>query len=257
MTPYKGRLLCLLAILCPLLLLGCGGGSQSVSSGNISDQRGTLTLQVLFPQPLRSVASGSTSKADPGRYTLGDIPDGAFSLKIALTNPSTGAAIIPPRIVTAPASLSGVNTPVTINFAALPLGPIQVNVTAHPDTLGTENPLGVGSGTGTITPLGNTQLHIPLALTAKELKTANKINMSVASPGKMDALILDKDGNLLKTPLVFTSLDTSIATVPRNGISGTPIQVTVTQSAPSGSSVGIKVLEPDSGLATTVTFHVQ
>src|SRR5262249_42055762 len=135
------------------------------------------------------------------------------------------------------------DTPITINFALLPVGPVQIDVTAHPDTQALEAALGIGSGTGTIVPLGNTVVHIPLSLTAAELTTVSRIHISPGNPGSLKARILDKNCVLLKTPLKFSSSDTTIATVPATGISGVAIAVT---AAGQTGQVQIEVLEPDS-----------
>ena len=252
-APYKGlgSKEIALFLLCLFLTGGCGGG-QGVAVGGASKQSGGLTLQILFPQPQRSAALPSISRSS-GRYTAGDIPDGSYSVKILLTNPTTGENIVPPRIVTAPVSPNGINTPVTINFAALPVGTINIAVTAHPDTLAQELPLGVGAGTALITSLDTAQVHLPLTLTAKELKTASKIHLSQGDPGRMTALVLNKDEVLIKAPLQFFSSDTSIATVPATGMSG--VTILVTAGTRTGSVV-ITVLEPDSGLTASITFFV-
>ncbi|HLK59216.1 MAG TPA: hypothetical protein VKU00_21830 [Chthonomonadaceae bacterium] len=255
MPSYSTRSFWLLYLLAAVVTCGCGGGGESISVGNSGSRQGSLSLQVVFPQPLRSVGPEKASRTLDGRYLPGDIPDGSYSIKIVLTNPTTGMAVSPPRIVTAPLASSGsLATPITINFAALPLGPIQVDVTAHPDTQATETPLAIGSGTATIVPLGNTIVHIPLTLTADELTIVSKIHVSQGKPGSLTARILDKQGNLLKTPLLFSSADTTIATVPATGLSG--VAVAVTAGSQTGQ-VQIEVLEPDSGLHTFVTFLVQ
>ena len=195
-----------LLALCAILCSGCGGGGGGLSplpSAAVDSTRGTVAITLLFAANPPGRATAATKQADrrirPTRAFAGNIPYGALSVRVTVTNPVTGANLAPPRIVTAPANDSGLKPLINVQYAALPTGPVRVDVAAFPNDNATGNVLATGSVTGQITALQTTTLTAPMVLRVK------RISISPTDADGTTTLLLQAGGD--KIPIVATALD--------------------------------------------------
>ncbi|HLK59215.1 MAG TPA: hypothetical protein VKU00_21825 [Chthonomonadaceae bacterium] len=255
---FRNLALCVLG-LGIVLNVGCGGGGTGAPvSVTKTTQQGSLSMQILFPKPLTRSEMKTNSRSAKSHYSPGAIPDGSFAVKIVLSDPVSGNPIVPTRIVTAPIGLSGsLASPITINYPALPVGNVNVAVTAHGLTDASDPPLATGNSQGTVVPLGNTVVHILLNLTANSIKMVPaRQSVGFGQQGSVTATVFDKQGNTLLTPLQFSTNDPDLILLQNTGTSPATINMTVTNPNALDFAATVTVTEPDSGLTTSVTVNV-
>ena len=246
--------------LCAVLAGGCGGGGSAPAPASAAQSRGTVSVGLQFaslPKARAAVKGKTKSAAKPATRAPypGNIPVGTLSVQVTITNPSTGAALAPPRIVTAPADVNGVKPLVTVQYAALPAGPVRVDVSAFPNDNATGNVLATGSATGQITALQTTTLSAPMALTIKSL-TVSPNSIILGNDGGQANIVakaLDANGQPLDLPLQYISSDPDIADVQ---LGSDPTQATIISGVPTGT-IQITVYEPNSELSATVSVTVE
>ncbi|HLJ57508.1 MAG TPA: hypothetical protein VKT77_20895 [Chthonomonadaceae bacterium] len=246
-----------LLALCALATAGCGGGGAPATGS----ARGTVSVGLQFqPRPAApSKASGKTTVARTRQAFAGNIPFGALSVTVSLTNPSTGAALAPTRVVTAPFDTGGNLLPlITVQFASLPIGPVRVDVAAFPTVSATGNVLATGTATGTILPAQTITLTAPMVMRVVRV-VVNPPQLSINQDGDMAQIsgnALDANNQPLDLPLFFVSSDPDLASVaPTSGGSN---QATV--STPVGGSSGttqITVYEPNSQISATLPVTIR
>ncbi len=261
-------------------LPGCGGGSGTAN--NSSDPtRGTLALTLTFPPQsnfatraatktqTRAAAKAHTKATGTGTNPATGIPVGSATLKVTLTDPTTGAQLAAPRLVNGPLTSGTLPSMVTINFPLVPVGPVRVSAQAYPDTNAAQNPLATGQADGTVAPLTTTTINVPLTVTAATVRALpTSISLLLPPPSMplsdgtggtttpptatITGSVLNSANQPVLFPLVYISNDPMIARVnynPQN--SGT---ATVTGLLPGNTT--ITVVEVNSGLMATVPVTV-
>ena len=126
--------------LCAALAGGCGGGGGGIAAQTPlvqSAQRGAMAVKLQFapkpPKRTASAKSGGSRKPVTRETYAGNIPYGTLSVRVTVVNPTTGATLAPPRIITAPADVSGLKPLINVQYASLPVGPVRVDVAAFPN----------------------------------------------------------------------------------------------------------------------------
>lgn len=216
-----------------LALAGCGGSSSGSSAA--VGARGKATLNVIWPD--RS-----------GRL----IPTAANSLTVTL---SQNGSTISSQTIARPAA--GQNTTST-TFTDLPIGNLDVAVSALPNADGTGVAQAVGAGTMTVA------VGTPGAVTVSLVSTAATLAVSPASPhigmggtGVFTASARDASNNivLLQTsgsePIVWSTSAPGIVT-----ISGTGPVATATGVAVGSSTVTARFTTDDGGDTITGSANV-
>jgi hypothetical protein len=246
----------LAAVLCG----GCGGGGTSMSTAALSSQnagRGTVAISLRFsakPAPRavfrRPHARGVFTPPTLPPYA-GNIPYGARSVRVSVSDPTTGTALAPPRVVFAPNTATGVDPLVTIQYAALPVGSVKVDVEAHPNSDGSGNTVAAGSTTGTVRALQTTSVTVPLVLTIKRIVVSpDALNLgSDGDTATISAVAQDAAGQPLDVPLMYLSVDPDIADVQAQ--SGDPTMANVVTGVPRGTTQ-LVAYEPNSGVFAVV-----
>ncbi len=243
--------------LCAMLSGGCGGGGGAAAPQFTADPtRGTVTVDLQFasaPAGRATVASKQKSGQEPRTRAgfAGNIPYGALSVRVNIVNPVTGAALAPERIVTAPATNSGLNPFVLIQFAALPVGPVRIDIAAFPKLDATGNALATGSVGGQIAAGQSITLAAPMTLTVTRV-TVNPTQLTLivlGTPAPIVAQALNASNQPLEFPLRYVSDDPDIADVSLSTQS--PGQILVKAPKVIGQTQ-ITVVEPNSGLSAIV-----
>lgn len=247
-----------------LTLAGCGGGGSNLATGQTGSQnasRGAVALNLQFaaqPTATKSRTAISAHNSDISMRTrapyAGNIPYGALSVRVVVTDPATGAEVAPARLITRPATTSGVVPLVTVQYPALRIGAVKVDVAALPNDDGTGNALAVGSVTGQIAAQTTTTLTAPMTLTIDHITVSQKsISLDVVNNSAgFDAIPMDKNNQPLDYILQFVSADPDIVTVFPTG--DTSAQV-IRQSVRGASE--ILVYEPNGGVFATVSIFNQ
>ena len=244
--------------LCATLAGGCGGGGASLAPQSPSEQnaqRGAVALDLQFASiPLSRAASGKAgiSRTPVTRAVYpGNIPYGALSVRVTVVNPTTGATLAPPRIITAPADTNGLKPLINVQYAALPVGPVRVDVAAFPNDNATGTVLAVGSVSGQITALQTTALSAPMTLTIVKI-TANPSQVNLAADGDRATITVmgtDGSGQLLDLPYMFVPNDPDMVSVtvdPQNHGMATIV------SANIRGTTRITAYDPNSELFTVI-----
>jgi len=248
MDPIFTRRTLLCAGLTLPLFAGCGGGSGTAASNVAGGTRGTVTLTLNMP-PSRTPRTAAKTRA------AGDfIPLGTRAVQVAITDATTGAAVAPSQLITAPFANTTSPTIVTARFANVPVGSIRVQVTAFPDAAGQQTPLANGSATGQVNAGATTSLLVPLTLTLAKLSTSPDtviVDPTVTSSNHtatITASALDGSNRTLNLPVYWLSMDPGVAQVtfdPAN-----PTVATIT--GVSFGSATVVLVEPNSGMSATV-----
>jgi len=241
-----------------LLSAGCGGGggTASVPTSSTDRSNGTLALKLTFPAYNRAAKTPKTVSAQT-RSFAGNIPIGTQLVKLTVTN-TTNNTLLASRSVNAPIVNGGLPSLVTINFAAIPAGPVTVTATAFPDSAGQLNAIATGSAAGTVQPLTTTDLTVSMALTLSSV-TINPPSADLIAPPSssgtsvvLNAVVVDAANKPLVLPIQWTTSDPGVATLTIS--SSNPAQVTINAVAPGTST--ITVYEPNSGLTATSLITV-
>jgi hypothetical protein len=263
----RGLLACLaLAAVC---LVGCGGGGSSSQPGSSSTSlatdatHGALSFRIVFPKVTRSVnAPHPARRTAHGRVVgTGLIPRGSHSVKITLTNPTTGVLLTPERVVSDTQRPDGVEGSISVGFALLPVGPVMVDIKANPDIAASGNPLATGSATGQIIAFDTNTLDIGLELTISSLvltpptQTLHLFPMP-GQTGQVTGMALDANGQPLIYPLEYSVDNTEAATI--SAVSADFMQATIMPMFASTNpvTVNVTVSEPNSGMTATVQVIV-
>jgi hypothetical protein len=251
----------LIGIACGLVVLlsaGCGGGggTANVTASNSDRSNGALTLNLTFPAYNRAAKTPKTLSAHT-RGFAGNIPIGTQLVKLTVTNTTTNT-LLASRSVNAPIVNGGLPSLVTINFAAIPAGPVTVTATAFPDLAGQLNAIATGSVSGTVQPLATTDLTVSMGLTLSSLTinppSADLIAPPTSAQGSvvLNAVVVNAANKPLVLPIQWTTSDPGVASLtvsPSN-----PAQVTINSVAVGTST--ITVYEPNSGLTATSIITV-
>jgi hypothetical protein len=221
--------------------------------------RGARTASTALA-PLRTATTGIAGQAH-GRAIFGppnlppyagNIPFGALSVRVTVTNPTTGAELAPQRIVGRPANNGSLEPLVNIQYAALPVGPVKVDVQAYRGLAGSGSLLATGSAAGQISALQLTTLTAPMKLTITHV-TVNPNHLALGTDGDrgtFTAQALDANDNPIDMLIFYLSADPDIANVMISPID--PMSAIVTTGQPPGLTE-IIAYEPNSGLFATVT----
>lgn len=239
---------------------GCGGGGSAGLQSGVShgETRGTVSVNLQFPGASAGPVDGKAAARDengPSAYA-GNIPYGARSVRVSLTNPSTGAVLAPARIVTSPTGQNGVQPRITAQFAALSVGPVRVDVAAFPKIDGSGNAVATGSVSGQISAGQTTVLDAPMRLTIRTL-TANPTQLSLQSDGdsaQITVTALDASNQSLTVPIRFVATDPDILMVQQSSLDPAMALVSTTQIR---GATRITVVEPNSGLEANVPVVVR
>jgi hypothetical protein len=253
-----------------IALGGCGSGDSTLPpvGSQVADQtpgptRGSLEFHVVFPAK-RSVAKAPapTRANGPGGYD-GSIPLGSNSVKISVSDPTTGTLLLPARVVSRSDRPNGVNGTITVGFALLPVGPIKVDVAAYPSRDATGNALAIGTTTAQIVANATMPATVLMALTVTKLvvgppsQTIHTQTTGGPTSVTIDGQAQDAQGNALVYPLTYSSDNTGIADV--TAVSADFMHATVTgqQTPEVPMTVTITVMEPNSGLTGTANVIVE
>ncbi len=213
-----------------LLLAGCGGSSAgSVASAGA---KGKATLNVIWPDQIAR-----------------QIPVAANSLTVTL---SQGGSAVATQTIARPAA--GTNTTST-TFTALPVGSLDVAVSAFPTTDGTGVAQANGAGTMAVS------VGTPGAVTVSLVSTVSTLAISPATPhigiggtGTLTASARDASNNIVLLqatgvePITWTSSAPGILT-----IAGTGPVATATGVAAGSSTITARFVTDDAGDVVTGT----
>ncbi|HLJ57506.1 MAG TPA: hypothetical protein VKT77_20885 [Chthonomonadaceae bacterium] len=251
------------AALAAPLLAGCGGGMATA--------RGAVAISLRFasiPANLKAISGKSVRKANrtntKGRRLTfsrvayaGNIPVGSRAVTVNIVNPATGASLAPQRIVTAPVDATGVIKPlVTVEFAALPAGPIRVVVAAFPSEDATGFPLATGSVSGTVPAGQTTTLNALMILTITKL-SISPVSVLLSANDESQQIVataVNAAGQVLDLPLLYISSDPDIADVDEN--SADPRRAIIAIGNAHGTTQ-VTVVEPNSELTAVVRVTYQ
>jgi hypothetical protein len=256
MKSFRNFCVALAAVALPALA-GCGGGGSNLSSASAQDAtRGAVTFNLQFAaSPLSSsgraapVHTRNKFGPPPLPAFAGNIPYGTNSVRVVVTDPNTGAELAPARLVLKPATTSGVAPLLTVQYHALRVGPVKVDVSALPNHDGTGNALAVGSVTGQIVAQTTTTLTAPMTLTINHITVSpdsHSFNPDATS-GDLTASALDSNGQPLEYILQFVSADPDIVSVFPTGDSTAQVF-----AGRARGTTEVLVYEPNSGISTTV-----
>ncbi len=216
-----------------IVITGCGGGGHTaVLAPGQSANRGVLTLKVTFPKRKSGNAASKKSRhAHVGRPSMGggggydgSIPQGTLSVKVVLLNPTTGAALALPQVIQAPPDSAGVDTPQTVSFTNLPVGPVRVQVQAFPTLMadtaqgpGEGNPIAVGTSDAQIVANQTVASQVLLQLTIDHVTLTPSGVTLIPFQGQnsviMTAQAFDKNNAPLIYPFTFDTSDLNVATI--------------------------------------------
>jgi len=243
------------AVLSTALSGGCGGGGSSLSPQSASNQastRGDVTVNLQFAN--RPASRAALQPRNGGRFTpgptppyAGNIPFGALSVRITVTNPATGKELAPAGVVRDPADSSGIKPLVTVQFAALPVGPVRLDVSAFPNHDGTGSVLATGSVSGQIMPLQMTTLSAPMALTVRTVTVSPKTVTLDGDTADITASAQDANSLPLDLPLTFFATDPDIVSVFISSSNTARIIPNIARG-----KTEVVVVEPNSGLFDVV-----
>src|SRR5207253_638902 len=102
----------------------------------------------------------------------GSIPRGSHSVRITLTDPASGDSLSPARVVSDTERPDGITGSITVGFPLLRVGPVKVDVTAHPDLVAQGTPLATGSVTSSISANTTTSTSVQMVLTLNRIVVA-------------------------------------------------------------------------------------
>ena len=249
--------------LCATLAGGCGGGGASLAPQAPSEQnaqRGAVALDLQFASiPVSRAASGKAgiSRTPVSRAVYaGNIPYGALSVRVTVTNPVTGAVLAPARTITSPVDVNGLKPLITVQYPALPVGPLRVDVAAFPNDNATGNILATGGVTGQIVGAQTTTLSAPMALTIVKI-TANPSPINLAVDGGRATITvtgMDGGGQPLDLPYMFVPNDPDMVSVtvdPQHGGVATIV------SANIRGTTRITAYDPNSGLSVIIPIAIE
>jgi len=259
------------ALIAATALVGCGSGdgrplTSSTAGGTQAGDsaHGSLQFRLVFPKSKRSVtpAKPGARGVIPGGFYDGSIPFGSHSVKISVTNPTTGALLAPARVVNDATRPDGVTGTIAVGFGLLPVGLVNIAITAHPDLEATGNPLATGTGTATIVANDTAFADMLLTLTLKNLsvtpptQTLHTLMMPFPS-GMVDAQAQDAQGKPILYPLEYSTDNTGVLEVTE--VSADFMHATVTPKIfveGQGIPVTVTVTEPNSGATEQVQVIV-
>ena len=245
-----------------LVSSGCGTGSNaataadaSVASQQSNAARGSLQFRLVFPTAKRSANSSARTRGPDGFD--GSIPLGSHSVKITVTNAATGALVTPARIVNDSARPDGVTGTIIVGFPLLPVGPVKIDITAHPDRTASGNPLATGTGTATIAANDTAIAAILMQLTIKTF-TVSPPRQTLSArqqpfqSGMVDAQALDAQGRPLLYPIEYSIDNPGVAQI--TAVSADFMHATITplQTPETQVTVLVTATEPNSGMTGTV-----
>jgi len=210
------------ALLCLLILAGCGGGNNSQLITTGGQGRATLTIQ--WPSLTRL------------------IPDASNSIKVVITQ---GDTLVATKTLARPAS--GGTT--TADFPSLPTGAQSVTATAYPNANGT----GVAQATATVplvvvanqtsnfsVTMASTITHLDLAAPAASVNQGATLQYTAVGKDASGAVVLTTPGRL-----TWISSVTGFVTIDGNGLA--------TGVAPGSSDITVTDTESNKSARTTVT----
>ena len=245
-----------------MLMTGCGGGSGTAVNTPVDTARGSIEFRVKFPTATRGAtaakAANQVSKPRGRAPYDGSIPLGSHSVKITVTNATTGALLVPARIVSDNERPDGVTGTIAVGFPLVPVGSAKVDVAAFPALDGTGAALANGTTMVVVTTNTITTATVLLNLTLDTLvvtpKTQQLHTLNGSGSVIVDAQALDAQGNPLLYPLQYSSDTPTLADI--TNISPDFMHATISSSASlsTPTPVTITVTEPNSG--TTATAQV-
>lgn len=245
-----------------LLVAGCGGGGSGVapalSAADTSRGAASVSLQFAGAPAGRKAMLTRQASGAPGhtRAFAGNIPFGARSVRVTVTNPSTGAELAPPRIVISPSTIDGLKPLVTVQYASLPVGPVRVDVAAFPNHDGSGNALATGSASGQVSALQTTTLSAPMVMTITRLTvnpTQIVLQLDSSNTGTLTVTGVNASGQPLDLPYMFVSADPDIAEV----MVSTQDNTTATILPRRPGTTQVTVYEPNSELTATARVLIQ
>lgn len=255
-----------------VVLTGCGGGSghSAITSPGQSSERGVLTLKVTFPKRNSRTTKTNSRRARVSRPVApgydGSIPQGTQSVKVTLVNPTTGAPLALPQIIQAPlddetGEVGNVDSPQTVSFSNLAVGPVRVQVLAFPTLLadaatgpGENNPIATGTADAQILANQTTTAQVLLHLTLDHIELTPKNTTLTVFQGQTSAVLtaqaFDKNNAPLLYPFTFATSDSNVALI-------TPLDAhTVEVDANNAGTATITATEVNSHMMTTASVTV-
>lgn len=233
------------------LLGGCGGGAGGSNNAASNLTRGTLALTLTFPN------SRAAKPSKPTRVFGGNLPVGARSVQVSVTDPATGAALAPAKLITAPVSANSLPGMTTVQFTSLPVGAVLVKAIVFPDAAAKQNPIATGSATGQIVASTTTTVNVTFTLTLAHFivsKTRVDVSPSVTDQTHsvtVDAIVQDASSRALLYPIYWLSSDPGIAQVTFDPADPTVATISGVQE---GTTV-VTLVEPNSGMTATVDVN--
>lgn len=245
-----------IALLSSVLLAGCGGGNSSLSDTT----RGGIELRLPLPEDITRLAGqGTKPRTRQGspiptiQPYAGQIPFGSRSLRVTLVNPNTNTQLAT-RIITAPADSLGLARFITVQFTALPVGPVRADITAFNDTSAQGATLARGSVTGEIRGAVTTSLEARLTLGANSIAASvAQLSVFANQNSTFTVAVRDVDNNVIPYQLRFISSDPDLVSITQSPT--TPGQFIVSTTKGQGGT-SVIVYEPNSGLHVIVPVNI-